>query len=54
MSINKEWHLKNKLPKNATGSQREFWHLEHEKYCDCRPMPAKLKKQICKRLNSES
>lgn len=54
MSINKEWHLKNKMPKNATEIERENWHLEHEKNCDCRPMPAKLKEKIQKKSKPES
>jgi predicted nucleotidyltransferase len=44
MMINKEWHLKNKMPKNATVEQRLQWHLKHEKHCKCRPMPKELKK----------
>ncbi len=53
MSINKEWHLKNKMPKNATESQREQWHLEHEKHCNCRPMPAKMKEKLRKKPDPE-
>jgi hypothetical protein len=45
-TINKEWHLKNKMPKNPTTKQRLKWHIEHEKNCSCRPMPEKLKNQI--------
>ncbi|MDF3026577.1 MAG: hypothetical protein K0S23_884 [Fluviicola sp.] len=51
MSINKEWHLKNKMPKNPTENERENWHLEHEKNCDCRPIPTKLKEKMDKKLN---
>lgn len=28
--LNKEWHLKNKMPKNATFIQRVQWHLAHQ------------------------
>ncbi len=35
MNINKEWHLKNKMPKNPTLEQRVEWHLEHLKHCRC-------------------
>jgi hypothetical protein len=42
MNINKEWHDANKMPKNATFEQRAQWHLEHQKNCGCRPIPAKL------------
>lgn len=42
MKINKEWHLKNKMPKNATFEERVKWHLAHIKNCTCRPIPEKL------------
>ncbi|MBK7525538.1 MAG: hypothetical protein IPI53_15710 [Saprospiraceae bacterium] len=42
MKINKEWHEKNKMPKNATFEQRVKWHLDHIKHCECRPVPEKL------------
>jgi len=34
--INKEWHLANKMPRNATFEQRVEWHREHLKHCSCR------------------
>ncbi len=40
--LNKEWHLKNKMPKNATFIQRLQWHLAHQENCSCRPIPEKL------------
>lgn len=49
MKLNKEWHLKNKMPKNATKIQRIKWHLAHEKNCNCRPMPLKLKEEVLAR-----
>ncbi|MBP6695394.1 MAG: hypothetical protein KA161_09710 [Saprospiraceae bacterium] len=42
MKINKEWHEKNKMPKNATFEQRAKWHMDHVKQCECRPVPEKL------------
>jgi hypothetical protein len=42
MGINKEWHLKNKMPKNAKFEERVKWHLAHQKNCNCRPIPDKL------------
>ena len=42
MKINREWHLKNKMPKNPTLEQRVKWHMAHAKNCSCRPMPEKL------------
>ena len=48
MAINKEWHLKNRMPKNPALEQRIKWHKEHAKFCACREMPAKLKAEIKK------
>lgn len=41
-ALNKEWHEKNRMPKNATMKQRAQWHKEHIKNCGCRPMPKKI------------
>jgi hypothetical protein len=49
MKINKEWHLKNKMPKNPTLEQRIKWHIEHSKNCSCRRMPKKIQIEIEKR-----
>jgi len=46
MAINKEWHLKNKMPKKPTQKQRMEWHIEHSNNCDCRKPTEKLKKEI--------
>ena len=42
MKINKEWHLKHKMPKNATLEQRIEWHIAHAKNCGCRKIDGKL------------
>ena len=52
MSINREWHLKNKMPKNPTQEQRMEWHIEHSKNCGCRKPTEKLLKEIEKYKNS--
>jgi hypothetical protein len=44
--INKEWHLKNKMPKNPTKEQQLDWHSEHSKNCNCRKPTEKLLKEI--------
>jgi hypothetical protein len=49
MKFNKEWHLSHPMPKNAKPDQRIAWHLEHKKFCGCRDIPEKLKKEIAKR-----
>jgi len=45
-TINKEWHLAHKMPKNPTLEQRLIWHEEHAKHCTCREMPEELAKLI--------
>jgi hypothetical protein len=40
--LNREWHLKHKMPANPTLEQRLAWHVEHAKHCACRPLPEKL------------
>ena len=37
-----DWHLAHKMPKNPTQEERITWHIEHQKYCGCRPIPQKL------------
>jgi hypothetical protein len=44
--INREWHEKNGMPKNATFEQRVKWHLEHQKNCSCMPVPKKLAEEM--------
>ncbi len=54
MAINKEWHLKNKMPKNAKFEERVKWHLAHQKNCNCRSIPEKLLNEIkTKNIDSE-
>ncbi len=48
MKLNKEWHLKHKMPENPSLKQRMEWHLAHSKNCQCRPIPASLLVQIKK------
>lgn len=50
MKINKEWHLANRMPRNPTPQQRLTWHLEHEKNCSCRKMPASMRAELEKNL----
>ncbi len=53
MKINKEWHEKNRMPKNPTFEERVKWHLAHQKNCQCRPIPEKLLQEMKKVKNSE-
>jgi len=49
MKINKAWHLKHLMPKNATFDQRAKWHLAHSKNCSCRRIPDKLLAEMKKK-----
>lgn len=42
-NINREWHLKNKMPKNPTLEQRIEWHIKHSQNCKCREMPEDIR-----------
>jgi hypothetical protein len=46
MKINKEWHEKNRMPKNPTREQRVEWHIAHVANCACRLPSDKLKAEI--------
>ena len=49
MKINKAWHAKHKMPRNATIDQLIEWHTEHLKHCQCRTdYPKKLKLEMKK------
>lgn len=47
--INKEWHLKNKMPKTPTLNQKIQWHVNHTRECACREMPPNVKKLLPER-----
>ena len=50
MAINREWHLKNKMPANATIEERVKWHTSHQKNCNCHPgLPKKLVEEAKKK-----
>lgn len=49
MKINKDWHQANKMPKKPTLDQRIVWHVEHAKYCSCRPLHGSILEEIKKR-----
>ena len=47
MKINKDWHEKNKMPKNTSFEERIKWHREHNKNYSCHPgFPKKLEEEI--------
>jgi hypothetical protein len=51
--INKDWHEKNRMPKNPTLEERIAWHLAHSENCGCRPIPDKLSEEIRKRRRAQ-
>ncbi len=48
MAINRAWHEKHKMPKNATETERMNWYKDHAINCNCRPIPDKVKALIKK------
>ena len=51
MKMNREWHERHKMPKNATLEQRIAWHTKHSENCGCRPIPKDVAKAV--RLRKE-
>jgi hypothetical protein len=47
--INKEWHLKHRMPENPSLDERVKWHVAHARNCKCREIPAPMLKEIRKR-----
>lgn len=41
-----EWHRAHRMPRNATMAQRVAWHREHAENCNCREMPAGIRKLV--------
>jgi hypothetical protein len=33
--FNREWHLKNKFPKEGSEEEKNSWRKNHKKNCDC-------------------
>jgi hypothetical protein len=50
--LNAEWHAKHRMPRNATPGQRLAWHLEHQKHCACRPLPAAMRAKLQRGVRS--
>lgn len=40
--MNKEWHLKNLVPKDKKSETYLQWHVNHTRECGCRKMPQKV------------
>jgi hypothetical protein len=54
MPINKEWHLKNRMPKNPSREQRLRWHIGHAKHCACRLPSEKLAREMADFLKEQN
>jgi hypothetical protein len=46
--LNREWHLSNRMPRNASLDERIAWHVEHAQNCTCREMPPKIAAEIAR------
>jgi hypothetical protein len=46
MTINAAWHVRHRMPAHPTLQQRITWHVEHQRHCDCRPVPPTLRRMI--------
>lgn len=49
MAINKQWHIKNKMPKRASVNQKIQWHADHARECGCRPIPPNINAKMTER-----
>jgi hypothetical protein len=49
MKINREWHLKHRMPKNPTIEERIAWHLAHARNCGCRKIEGKIADEMERR-----
>jgi hypothetical protein len=47
--FNEMWHRNNPAPDSKHVEESIAWHLLHFKYCGCRDIPFKLKKEMQKR-----
>jgi hypothetical protein len=43
-TINKAWHEKHRMPKNASLEEKIEWHTGHAKHCNCRDSKTHLLK----------
>jgi len=50
--INSDWHSANRMPENASMSQRMKWHLEHARECGCRAIPQDILEEILRRFET--
>ena len=44
--MNAEWHAAHPMPHHVSYEERVAWHLEHQRHCGCRPLPAGVADQF--------
>jgi hemerythrin-like domain-containing protein len=49
--LNAPWHTQHPMPRRPSSDQRVEWHLEHQKHCSCRQIPAQIEAEIQKRTD---
>jgi hypothetical protein len=47
--INREWHLRHRMPENPSLDERITWHVAHARHCKCREIPPPILEEIKKR-----
>ena len=46
--MNAEWHAAHPMPHHVSYEQRVAWHLEHQRHCGCRPLPAGVAEHVAR------
>lgn len=49
MKVDAAWHRQHPMPAHPTIEQRIAWHVEHQGYCACRPIPLTVDRAIAAR-----
>jgi hypothetical protein len=49
MALNRTWHEKHRLGRDASLDTRVAWHREHARVCGCRKMPQSIAAEIRRR-----
>jgi hypothetical protein len=52
MPLNREWHVRNPMPRPATLDDQVTWHIQHEMACGCREMPQSIRREADRRSSA--
>ena len=52
MTVDVEWHSKNRLPDNPTLDERVRWHIEHARRCACNPSDGDILEELKKKYTN--